>query len=175
MGRPSPKQRKAKRQRQKVKRKLVFSGNFQTSGNEHQEVDSHDSATSHGVECRPVESDKGTSSSIGDVDCDVMEMALYDDYRQIDKEPYPPTYLFKCREKLISKVKRYRGRVHKLEKEVAQVKLESTEEKKRLRKYYEVIAFGKSRSGKMVRSAMGTAHAAGKIMKELEMIFSVDY
>ena len=48
-----------------------------------------------------------------------MEMMLSDDYRQIDRELYPHKYLFKCRQKLMTKVKEYRSRVHELEKEVA--------------------------------------------------------
>ena len=74
----------------------------------------------------------------------------------------------------MTKVKQYRSRIHELEKEVAQVKSKSNEEKERLRKYYETIAFAKSRSGRMVRSAMGTANTAGKIIRQMEAIFSVE-
>ena len=57
-------------------------------------------------------------------------------------------------------------------KEVNRVKLESKEENE---KYYEVIAYGQSRAGKVVRSAMGTAPAAAQIIKDLEKLYSVSY
>ena len=43
----------------------------------------------------------------------------------------------------------------------------------RLRKYYETIAFGQSRTGLMVRSAMGTSSAAEKIINELKQMYNV--
>ena len=56
-----------------------------------------------------------------------------------------------------------------------ELKLESKREKERIRKYYETIAFGRSRTGKIVRSAMGTSSAAGKILKELKTLYSVGH
>ena len=55
-----------------------------------------------------------------------------------------------------------------------ELKLESEREKERIGKYYETIAFGRSRTGKIVRSAIGTSNAAGKIVKELKTLYSVD-
>ena len=52
----------------------------------------------------------------------MMEMMLSDDYLQIDREFYPRKCLFRCRQRLMTKVKEYRSRVHELEKEVARVK-----------------------------------------------------
>ena len=169
MGRPSPTQKKAKRQRQKVRRKLVFASNLATQ----------ETASSSAPFGEPNESEESpevdhVDKRMGDVDTDVVEVVVYDDYRQIDGEPYPPTYLFKCREKLMTKVQQYRSRVHELEREIAQVKSKSNEEKERLRKYYETIAFAKSRSGRMVHSAMGTANAAGKIAREMEALYSIE-
>ena len=169
MGRPSPTQKKAKRQRQKVRRKLLFASYPAT-----QETAS--SSTSFGEPGEPKESHEVDNDDMrmGDVDADVVEMVVYDDYRQIDGEPYPPAYLLKCREKLMTKVKQYRSRIHELERKVAQVKSESNEGKERLREYYETIAFAKSRSGRMVRPAMGTANAAGKIIRQMEALYSVE-
>ena len=66
---------------------------------------------------------------MGDVNTDFVEMVVYDDYRQIDGEPYLPAYLHKYREKLMTKVKQYRSRIHELEREVAQMKSKSNEER----------------------------------------------
>ena len=164
MGRPSPKQKKSKRKRQKARRKLEFS----------KMLSKCDENADHGSPSEPSHESEQSTSCMGDVDTDVMEMSLYDSYRKLDGEQYTPRYLFKCREKLMIKVKQYRAHIHDLKREVAKVKLESNEEKERLRKYYEVIAFGKSRSGKIVRDAMGTAHAAGKIIQELKALYSVE-
>ena len=176
MGRSSPTQKKAKRQRQKVRRKLVFAANLAS-----QETACSNTSCREPNEASCREPNEPESSEIdcvdlcmGDVDTDIVEMEVYDDYRQIDGEPYPPTYLLKCRKKLMTKVLKYRKQVHELEREVAHVKSKSNEEKERLRKYYETIAFAKSRSGRMVRSAMGTANAAGKIIREMEALYSVE-
>ena len=168
MGRPSPQLKQRKRQKQKCKRKLIFSKKHQESTNNNYKNDETE------TDSLSREEDVHMSvpqSSIGDVDVDVMEMSLYDDYRQIDGELYSNAYLYKCRQKLMMKTREYKARVHELEKEVTCVKLASKEENERIR---EVIAFGKSRSGKVVQSAMGTSRAAGKIIKELEKMCSVD-
>ena len=107
---------------------------------------------------------------IGDIDTDVVEMVVYDDYRQNDGESHTPRYLFKCRETLMTKVQQYRSQIYKLEREIADVKFKSNDEKERLWKYYETIAFAKSRSGRMVQSAMGTE----RIIREMEALYSVE-
>ena len=114
--------------------------------------------------------------AIGDVDADVivMEMTLYDDYRKLDGNFYSKNYLFKCRKTLMTRVKEYKKRIHELEKEVERAKLDGKEENERIRDFYEVIALGKSRTGKIVRSAMGTSLNAEKIINSLERIFSAD-
>lgn len=50
--------------------------------------------------------------------------------------------------------------IHELEKEVERAKLDGKEENERIRDFYEVIALGKSRTGKIVRSALGTSVTA---------------
>lgn len=168
MGRPSPSQKKAKRQRQKVQRKLVFTNNPAAQ----QKNDSSSVSVREQSE-ETLEMENVDNMRMGDVDTDVVEMVIYDDYRQIDGQPYLPAYLLKCREKLMSKVKQYRSRIHELEREVAHlVKSRSNEEKERLWKYYDTIAFAKSRTGRMVRSAMGTASTAGKIICQMETMYT---
>ena len=171
MGRPSPSQKKAKRQRQKVRRKLVFANNPTAQ----QKTDlSSVSVREQSEPEETLEMENDDNMRMADVDTDVVEMVIYDDYRQVDGQPYPPAYLLKCREKLMSKVKQYRSRIHELEREVAHVKSKSNEEKERLRQFYETIAFAKSRSGRMVRSAMGTASTAGKIVRQMEAMYSIE-
>ena len=60
-----------------------------------------------------------------------------------------------------------------MQREIALVKSKSNEVKERLRKYYETIAFATSSSGRMVSAAMGTASTAGKISRQMEVIYSV--
>ena len=43
-------------------------------------------------------------TEIGDQDIDVLEMKMYDMYRQDDGEPYSYDYLIQCREILINKL-----------------------------------------------------------------------
>ena len=113
-------------------------------------------------------------TSIGDDDTDLIEMSLYDDYRKDDGRPYTNHYLKQCTEKLRSKVEQYRAKICELEKENMKMKLEHKEERERIRNYYDTIAFGKSRSGQLVRMSMGTSSAAGKIIEELKTLYSVE-
>ena len=158
MGRPSPEQKRSKRKRQKVKRKLSFSvSNAQDQ-----------------AEC-VCGGDGDGDSSMGGVDTDLVEMTLYDDYGSLDGESSTPEYLLKCRRKLMVKVSEFKSKITELQKEVHRIKLASKEENERIRKFYEVIAYGKSRAGQMVRSAMGTTTDASKIIKKLEELYSVSY
>ena len=52
------------------------------------------------------------------------------------------------------------------------IRLESKEENKRIRQYFEVIAYGHSRSSRMIRSAISSVPSAEKIIKELQQIYS---
>ena len=69
---------------------------------------------------------------------------------------YSTNYLHKCRDTLKIKVQEDRVKLNELQRKNMELKLESEREKDRIRKYYETIAFGRSRTGKIVRSAMGT-------------------
>ena len=79
-------------------------------------------------------SDNGSTSdveitTVGDVDMGVIDMNLYDSYRQLDGKEYPTTYLLNCRDKLVDKVKKCRERMHVLEEKLSQTKLDSMKEK----------------------------------------------
>ena len=164
MGRPSMKRKRAKRNRQKVNQKYLYSLHLPTKTVNDQLECEH--------ETEPI---KNNSGAMGGADTDLLEMALYDDYRLLDGESSTPNYLSRCQQKLMTKVKESKTTINELEKEVDRVRLEKKEENERIRKYYEVIAYGKSRSGQMVRSAMGTAPAAAKIIKDLKELYSVSY
>ena len=160
MCRSSPDRKRAKRQRQKIKRQLTYGMYTRNEGGQLQYVAESANVTEY----------VNNVCSMGGTDTDLIEMDLYDTYRSLDGESSTLKYLLKCREKLITKAKESRT---ELQKEVNRVKLESKEENERIRKYYEVIAYGQSRAGKVVRSA--TAPAAAQIIKDLEKLHSVSY
>ena len=108
-------------------------------------------------------------TEIGDADLELLEMNIYDSYRQEDGAPYSYKYLLECREKLMTKLHSCRKQVHALQKEA---QLQHREELKRTRQFYELIAFAKSRSGRIVRSAMSTSHAAGRIIRDMNSMFN---
>jgi len=64
--------------------------------------------------------------------------------------------------------------IHRLQKENLKIRLETKKEKESIREFYETIAFGRSRSGIMVREAMGSSSAAGTMMQELKSLFDVN-
>ena len=86
MGRPSPAQKRAKRQRQKIRRKLAFTDKIA-------EKETTCSCTPFGEpnESMNLEDDQDPRESnlrMGDIDTDVVKMVVYDDYRQNDGESY---------------------------------------------------------------------------------------
>ena len=74
----------------------------------------------------------GDIDTIGDRDTDLIEMELYDLYRQEDGEGYSHQYLQKCGEKLIRKVRQYRIKINQLQTSNMELKLESEREKERI-------------------------------------------
>lgn len=48
------------------------------------------------------------------IDIDVIDMTLYDSYRQIDGEPHSHEHLLESRMKLMQKVKRYKEQINHL-------------------------------------------------------------
>ena len=161
MGRPSPERRKAKRQRQKVRRKLTY-----PMRQDQLEVETD--ATSSGQ--KELEQ-PCTLGPIGGADTDLIEMGLYDNFREQDGKPLSQKYLMKCRTLLVSKVQRSNETINKLQRELEKVKMESKEENERIRKYYEVVAYGYSRAGRMVQSAQCSAPSAETVIKDLERIY----
>ena len=113
-------------------------------------------------------------TSIGNDDTHLIEMRLYDEYRNEDGEQYTNHYLKKSMIKLREKTQQYKVRICELETENMKMKLEHKEQRERIQKYYDTIAFGRSRSGRLVRMAMGTTSAAGKIIEELKTLYSVE-
>ena len=63
--------------------------------------------------------------------------------------------------------------IRKLEKQSLKEKLKNKNSKERIRKFYETIAFGRSRGGCMVHEAMGTSKAAQEISRELKALYDV--
>lgn len=96
---------------------------------------------------------------------------MYDTYRQEDGKPYSYNYLLDCQAKLIQKLHSCRENFE-LIKKMSETKLEQQKKIRRIRQFYELIAFAKSRSGAMVRSAMGTSHNADSIIQDMNARFS---
>ena len=111
-------------------------------------------------------------SEIGNQDLEMLEMNVYDTYRQEDGKPYSYNYLLDCRAKLIQKLHSCREENFELIKKMSDTKLEQQKKIRRIRQFYELIAFAKSRSGAMVRSAMGTSHNADSIIQDMNARFS---
>ena len=86
MGRPSPERRQAKRQRQKVRRKLVY--RTQNSS----EIDQVDFETelheNEGVDVAKTNTRESDIGPIGGADTDLVEMSLYDNFHEQDGEEF---------------------------------------------------------------------------------------
>ena len=154
MGRPSPATKKKKRQRQKLRRKQKFTA---TSG----ATDSSEAEHSSGYVVGRVLPDE-----IGE-DTDVMHMELEDFYREWDNSEHSNTYLKECRQKLLEKVKEYHQKVEQLQTEKIEIACKHRAKIEEIRTFYRNIAYGTSRSGRMVKKAMSTSDAAKEVMKML--------
>ena len=145
MGSHSPELKRRKRKNQKVKRKLFM-----------QEWEKNVDEPRNEPEINIDEPGSVVSNNPVGIDLDVLEMTLCDSNAQ--DEIYSNEYLAACRRSLMSKVEHY--------------KLELMSKQQRdiigIRKFYQTIAFGESRSGRMVRTALSTSQAAAEVMKELE-------
>ena len=110
--------------------------------------------------------------TIGAADMDLIELDLYDVYRKEDSAGYTKEYLLRCRDKLRAKVREGHLKIHVLQKSNLRKELK-TKKQKRIRMFYETIAFERSRSGLMVRTAMGASSSAAKVIQVLKVVFSV--
>ena len=70
--------------------------------------------------------------------------------------------------------KRYKEQINYLQEQRIRDELRHKQEKERLRKFYETIAFGQSHTGRILRSAMGTTNAAKEITEELKSLYSTN-
>lgn len=133
MGRPSPATKKRKRQRQKVCRKLKFADSRSESG-----------------QCNKYVVGRVLPDELGE-DTDVVHMRLEDFYQQWeDGNEFSANYLQECRQQLIQKVEEYRRTIEALKTEKAKVALQHRKEIEEIRKFYQHLAYGTSRSGGIV-------------------------
>ena len=100
-------------------------------------------------------------------DTDVMHMELEDFYREWDNSEHSSTYLKECRQKLIEKVKEYHQKVEQLQTEKIETACKHRAEIGEIRTFYKNIAYGTSRSGRIVKKAMSTSDAAKEVLKML--------
>ena len=183
MGRPSIENRRAKRKRQKKQHSIKNSKNVHETGDSPVAeapaspllFSDGSSPTTGNNNIVQLSSHMGTafSSVLGDADTDLIEMEIYDLYREEDGEPYSVEYLQKCNEKLRRKVKDDKIIINMLQRQNMKMKADKKDEVERIRRFYETIAFGQSRAGKMVRTALGTSNRAQNISQQMRVLYSV--
>ena len=100
------------------------------------------------------------------LDLDVLEMTLCDS--MANSETYSDEYLADCRHRQMRKVEDYRKEIKRLRAEKLEILSKQQKDIIGIRNFYQTIAFGESRTGRMVRTAMSTSQAAAQVMKELE-------
>lgn len=169
---PSPSTKKRKRQRQKVRRRLKFASGSSAGGTDN---------SSEPEQYKEYVVGRILPDEIGDV----LHMKLEDFYQEWDENAvYTPTYLLECRKQLIRKVESYRCKIEELHSEKAQTALKHRKEIEEIRTFYQNIAYGTSRSGRIVKKAMSTSDAAKelldmlgyeKLRKQLSMESDSDY
>ena len=143
---------------------LLFSdGSSSTLGND--QISTHGDSKDN-VSSRP--------SALGDADTDLIEMELYDLYREDDGQPHTVEYLQKCNGKLRAKVKEDKIIINRLQRQNMKMKADKKDEVERIRCFYEAIAFGQSRAGTIMRTALGTSSRAQNISKKMRKLYSVD-
>lgn len=156
MGRRSPESKKKLRNRQKKKR---IQRRKQKSG--YQEANSSGIDAETNISAQKLDSQFLSPSELIDqeqyptsdeetygIDLDVLEMTMPP---MEDDDDESVSYLLKCRERLISKVKKYKENYEMLITENIKLKAKHGES---IRSFYTNISFGLSRSGQIVRTAL---------------------
>lgn len=152
MGKHSPEAKRSKRKRQKVRRKLDFVHERTCDSNP----------------CPSSEDDQELTYSYSyedtlGIDLDAFQMSLETE----DNEDLPYEYLLDCRKKLIRKIEWYRKQLDTSTSENTYLVSKHRAEIRRIKTFYQNIAFGRSHSGKLVKRALCTGKAASEFMKEL--------
>ena len=102
-------------------------------------------------------------------DMDVLEMSLEDSMKRLDPNSvhYSLEYLTDCRTKLIQKVAQYRQQLETSTSNNTKLIYKHRQEIERIRSFYQNLMHAPTRTGRIVKAACTTSHAAVKIMQEL--------
>lgn len=166
MGRRSPESKKRLRKRQKKKRlynrqqqshcgdassDTIASESSDSHNNDVQTYDSRFLLPSDLIEQQHAQffypsSDEETFG----LDLDALEMTM----PPMENDPDSLRYLLQCRQRLLSKVKKYKQNYEELKTENIKLKAKHREEIESIRSFYQNISFGLTRSGKIVRAAL---------------------
>ena len=170
MGRPSPQLKKAKRQKQKVRRKLKFNraddrACVDNCGNSEEATDI-DVNNYCAVDEEEV---------IGE-DMDTLQMKLADSIMNLSKDPdkHKPEYLEECRRKLITKVDTYTVRLEKAYSENAKLAYKHRREIESLRSFYQSIIHLPTRTGRIVKVAKSNTSAAREVLEQVGLNYRLE-
>lgn len=170
MGKHSPESKRRQRKKQKVRRNLTFvqkcpgecSNDTATVS---PELSTDSTVVSEDSDQVSYHDDRGEHTHLG-VDLDVVEMTLKDKLMQ-DSEEYTHTYLKDCRKRLMLKVNSYRREIERLNAEKTSLIHAHKQQLDSVRSFYQNIAYGMSRTGRIVRTSIQTGKASTKMMEEL--------
>ncbi len=113
-------------------------------------------------------------------DEDVVLMETEDALNNLDNQAknddteckYPYQYLTDCREKLMSKVRKYRAVVEDQKSQMIIMQQKQHKEIERIRTFYQGIAYAPTRSGRLVKQVHCSSQTAKEIMKELGLKYN---
>lgn len=157
MGKHSPLSKRDKRKKQKARRKLKFD-------NVPPQQMSEGSLSSSGLQ--DTECQHKSNDDVLGLDLDVLEMTLEDTFTAPD-ERLPYEYLDNCRKNLMRKVEMYHIQLQDMRAKNAQMRAQHCLEIERIRSFYKNIAFGHSRTGRIVRNVICTSKEAKTFVQEL--------
>ena len=103
-----------------------------------------------------------------------IEDALFnlDGYTGKTERKYPMEYLSECREKLLSKVKKYRAKVEDQKSQNISMQYNHRKEIENIRTFYRGIAYAPTRSGRLVKQAQCSSKTAKELLDEFGLQYS---
>ncbi len=152
MGRRSPESKREKRRRLRVKRRLRFTSSSDGDMcNSSDEIDQQAQVLAEGAE-----QDQG--NDLG-VELAAVEMTLEDELKDTDSD-YSYEYLIECRKRLCARLEHSHCQLEKALSVNARQDFKHLKEIENITKFYQTIAYAKSRTGQLVRDTISTSSAA---------------
>ena len=170
MGRRSQESKRIKRRHQKARRFLKFKDTYSRSS---VDLQTEETTANESDVTEKTEEEASVYKQIEfGVDLAAEELRLEDELKDRDVE-YTYEYLSNCRQKLRTRLEHCHQKLEEAKSINVKQNFQHRREIENIQHFYQTIAYAKSRTGRLVRSARLSSSAAAAVMKELEIDYGM--